>query len=88
MAKAQCVPVFSIVVPVWLHPQVDHAREVNGLLVDAAEPTTLAAAILRGLNEPALRERAAKENAAIIAVRAEYTHNMLRAAAFYARLVG
>jgi hypothetical protein len=65
----------------WITPGV------NGLLVDASNPAALAAAILRGLNEPALRQQAADENAAIITERAEYTRNMLRAAEFYERLV-
>lgn len=59
----------------------------NGLLVDAGDSAALAAAILRGLNEPALRQQAAVENAAIIAERAEYTRNMARVAEFYKRLV-
>jgi glycosyltransferase involved in cell wall biosynthesis len=60
----------------------------NGLLVDAGDPAALAAAILRGLNEPALRKQAAAENAVIIAERAEYAHNLARAAEFYQRLRG
>jgi len=59
----------------------------NGLLVDAGDPAALAAAILRGLNEPALRKQAASENAAVIAERAEYTRSMARALEFYERLV-
>jgi len=66
----------------WITPGV------NGLLIDASDPSALAAAILRGLNEPALRKQAADENAAIIAGRAEYTRSMARAAEFYERLVG
>jgi glycosyltransferase involved in cell wall biosynthesis len=58
----------------------------NGLLVDAGDPAALAAAILRGLNEPALRQQAAEENATIIAERAEYTRNMTRVSEFYSRL--
>jgi glycosyltransferase involved in cell wall biosynthesis len=58
----------------------------NGLLVDAGDPSALAAAILRGLNESALRRQAAEQNAAIIAERAEYTRNMARAAEFYEKL--
>jgi hypothetical protein len=65
----------------WITPGV------NGLLVDASDPSALAAAILRGLNEPALRKQAADENAAIIAGRAEYARSMARAAEFYERLV-
>lgn len=59
----------------------------NGLLVDAGNPAALAEAILRGLNEPALRKQAADENAAIIAERAEYGHNMARVVQFYERLL-
>jgi len=61
--------------------------EKNGLLVDAGNPSALAEAILRGLNEPALRKQAADENAAIIAERAEYTRSMARALEFYEKLV-
>ncbi len=59
----------------------------NGLLVDPGDPAALAAAILRGLNEAALREQAAGKNAVIIAERAEYTRNMARVAAFYEKLL-
>jgi hypothetical protein len=55
----------------------------NGLLVDAGDPSALAAAILRGLNETALRKQAAEQNAVIIAERAEYARNMALAAKFY-----
>jgi glycosyltransferase involved in cell wall biosynthesis len=58
----------------------------NGLLVDAGDPVALAAAILRGLNEPVLRRQAAQQSAAIIAGRAEYSRNMARAAEFYGQL--
>jgi hypothetical protein len=58
----------------------------NGLLVDAGDPTALAAAILRGLNETALRRQAAEQNAVIIAERAEYTRNMALAAKFYEKI--
>ncbi|MCX6067831.1 MAG: glycosyltransferase family 4 protein [Chloroflexi bacterium] len=58
----------------------------NGLLVDASDPVALAAAILRGLNESALRRQAAQQNAAIIAGRAEYSRNMARAAEFYEKI--
>jgi glycosyltransferase involved in cell wall biosynthesis len=58
----------------------------NGLLVDASNASTLAAAILRGLNETALRRQAAEQNAAIIAGRAEYTRNMALAAKFYEKI--
>ena len=64
----------------WITP-----RE-NGLLVDARDPQALAAAILRGLNETALRDHAAKMNAAVIAERAEYGRSLALAAEFYNRL--
>lgn len=59
----------------------------NGLLVNSADPQALAAAILRGLNDSALRKQAAEKNAAIIAERAEYTSNMARVVAWYERLI-
>ncbi len=55
----------------------------NGLLVDAGNPQALADAILRGLNEPALRKQAAHINTILIADQAEYTRGMARAAEFY-----
>jgi glycosyltransferase involved in cell wall biosynthesis len=58
----------------------------NGLLVEAGDPSALAAAILRGLNESALRKQAAEQNAVIIAERAEYTHNMAQVAKFYEKI--
>lgn len=58
----------------------------NGLLVEAANPQALADAILKGLNESALRDEAARINVQIIAERAEYRSSMARAAAFYAKL--
>jgi glycosyltransferase involved in cell wall biosynthesis len=65
----------------WITP------EVNGLLVDPADPSALAAAILRGLNDPGLRARAAQVNAKIIAERAEYAANMGRVEGFYKRMI-
>jgi glycosyltransferase involved in cell wall biosynthesis len=59
----------------------------NGLLFDAADPQALADAILRGLNEPDLRQQAAHINAALIAERAEYSRSMARAAGFYEQLM-
>ena len=58
----------------------------NGLLVDPNNPRALADAILRALNDPALRAAAAQTNAAIITERAEYTRCMPRAADFYKKL--
>lgn len=59
----------------------------NGLLVNPGDPQALAAAILRGLNDPALRKQAAEKNAVIIAERAEYARNMARAAGLYEKLI-
>jgi hypothetical protein len=56
------------------------------LLVEAGDPSALAAAILRGLNDSALRRQAAEQNAVIIAERAEYTRNMAQVVKFYERL--
>ena len=64
----------------WILP------EKNGLLVDAGSPQALAAAILRGLNDAALRSQAAEINARLIAERAEYSACMARAAEFYGRI--
>lgn len=66
----------------WIKP------EKNGLLVDAGNPQALAAAILRGLNDAALRSQAAEINAGLIAERAEYTRCMARAAEFYKQVAG
>ena len=66
----------------WITP------EKNGLLVDANDPQALAGAILRGLNEPALRTQAAEMNAVVIAERAEYGRSMALAADLYERLKG
>jgi glycosyltransferase involved in cell wall biosynthesis len=59
----------------------------NGLLVDPGDPQALAAAILLGLNDAALRQQTAEKNAVIIAERAEYTRNMARVVEFYKKLL-
>lgn len=59
----------------------------NGLLVDSNDPASIAAGILRALNQPALRNQAAQLNAGLVAERAEYTRNMARAEVFYQKVV-
>lgn len=77
-----CLPVAGDLESIreWIQPGE------NGLLIDPSDPQALAAAILRGLNDPALRSQAASRNAALIAERAEYTRSMARAAEFYEKL--
>ena len=56
---------------------------VNGLLVDAGDPSALASAIVRAIKNKDLRAQAAGQNEAIIASRAEYTRNMAKVEEFY-----
>jgi glycosyltransferase involved in cell wall biosynthesis len=55
----------------------------NGLLVDATNAHSIAAALLQAINQPALRKKAAKYNAALIVERAAYLPNMARVEMFY-----
>ncbi len=55
----------------------------NGLLFDSTNPQSIAAAILSGLENKSLRNKAAHLNQKIIATRAEYKQNMERAEEFY-----
>jgi glycosyltransferase involved in cell wall biosynthesis len=59
----------------------------NGFLVDPADPQGLAEAILIGLQNPELRAQAHKQNARLIAERAEYHEVMRQAAEFYRLLI-
>jgi glycosyltransferase involved in cell wall biosynthesis len=59
----------------------------NGLLIDPADETALAAAVLRGLSDEGLRLRAAEVNARRIAEQAEYGRCMAQAASFYERVL-
>jgi glycosyltransferase involved in cell wall biosynthesis len=61
---------------------------VNGLLVDATDAAALAEALITALSDPDLRARAAKENARLVAERADYQRCMARAKAFYQRTTG
>ncbi|MFH1523874.1 MAG: glycosyltransferase [Chloroflexota bacterium] len=61
----------------WIHPGV------NGLLVDATSPRSVADGIIVALETPALRVSAKDENARVIAERAEYGRCMAMTEAFY-----
>ncbi|MBU2610241.1 MAG: glycosyltransferase, partial [Chloroflexi bacterium] len=56
---------------------------VNGFLVNPADPQALAEAILAALEDPVLRARAAKQNARILAERADYPRCMQQVEEFY-----
>jgi glycosyltransferase involved in cell wall biosynthesis len=56
---------------------------VNGLLCDPNDPASIARAILRGLDDAALRDRARSHNANLIGERAEYGRTMHRVESFY-----
>ncbi len=56
---------------------------VNGMLVDATDAYSIADAIVRAINQPALRTEAAKLNAAQLAERADYEANMERVEELY-----
>ena len=60
----------------------------NGLLVDSGNPSALARAIVRAIKNKDLRAKAAGLNQAIIATRAEFTHNMARVEDFYKKVIG
>ena len=59
----------------------------NGLLVDPADPTALANAILRGIEDESLRRIAANRNLEIILARAEVSAVRRQVAEFYARVI-
>ena len=61
---------------------------VNGLLIDASSPPSLANGIIAALENPALCVGAKKENALIIAERAGYQRCMAMTEAFYQRFAG
>ncbi len=64
---------------------IAHAQ--NGLLVDSADPQSIADAILLGLEREDLRREAAGLNANIISARGEYGANMKRVGAFYVLII-
>lgn len=61
---------------------------VNGLLVNAADPSELAEAVLRVLGDPELRSSAAMRNESLIQEKARYADVMHEAEAFYSRIIG
>jgi glycosyltransferase involved in cell wall biosynthesis len=65
----------------WINPGE------NGFLVDPGDPDALAEAIVRALDDLDLRNKAQKQNARLIAERAEYGRVMAQAADFYAQII-
>ncbi len=61
---------------------------VNGLFCDATDPDSIAEAIIRGLDDVALRRAAASRNASLITERAERHLVMNAAVDFYRSIVG
>jgi glycosyltransferase involved in cell wall biosynthesis len=59
----------------------------NGLLCDAGSAESLASAMLRAIEDPALQARAADQNPRLVAERADYAASMRQAEEFYARLL-
>jgi glycosyltransferase involved in cell wall biosynthesis len=64
----------------WITPGV------NGLLVNPADPDSIAGAVLSALDQPEVRLKASEQNRRIIAERAEYNQIMARALDFYMRI--
>jgi len=65
----------------WVTP------DVNGLLVDATDVQALEAALVAALSDPGLLGRAGKENARLLAERADYPRCMAQARAFYQKVL-
>jgi glycosyltransferase involved in cell wall biosynthesis len=59
----------------------------NGSLIDPNDPNDLAAAIITALQNADVRQRAAIENAKLIAERADYSRNMAKVDMFYSSIV-
>ncbi len=60
---------------------------VNGILCDANDPVSIAQAVIRGLSDGALRERARLHNSLLIRERAEYLSTMSRVEEFYSSVL-
>jgi glycosyltransferase involved in cell wall biosynthesis len=65
---------------------IDHG--VNGFLIPTGSPAELATRVLESLGDPALRSRAAVENARRIDARATWTKNMAEVEQLFASLIG
>jgi glycosyltransferase involved in cell wall biosynthesis len=59
----------------------------NGLLFDSTNPQSIADAIIQGIENKNLREKAAGLNQEIVSTRAEYKNNMQKAEAFYNKVI-
>jgi glycosyltransferase involved in cell wall biosynthesis len=59
---------------------------VNGLLIDPGQPDALARSVLRALDDPDLRRKAASQNVKMIKDRASYERVMQEARSFYREL--
>jgi glycosyltransferase involved in cell wall biosynthesis len=59
----------------------------NGLLFDSTNPRFIADAIIEGIENKNLREKAAGLNGKIISARAEYRNNMQKAEGFYEKAI-
>ena len=78
-----CFPVVGDIEPLreWI------TQGANGFLINPADPQELANAIIASLQNLKLRTQAQKENARLIAERAEYYQAMRQAAKFYRSLI-
>ena len=66
----------------WIEPGI------NGFLIDPADPTALAEAVIEALEQPDLRLKARNHNQILISDRAEYQTTMKKAGEFYQALIG
>jgi glycosyltransferase involved in cell wall biosynthesis len=66
----------------WIEPGI------NGILIDPGDPTALAQAVIKALDQPSLRLKARDHNQILISERAEYRTVMKKAGEFYKSLIG